>query len=127
MSQTATTETPTTTIVAEIEGAPAPDDLMPVSELARHVPGRRPGRPACKATVTRWALRGVLARPGVRVRMQTWLSGGTRVSSVQAYRRFLEVLEAARDGADIESAALTPRRAERRLRTMMQAEQQAGA
>ena len=61
---------------------------MPLAQLAACIPPARAGKRKSVATLWRWATRG-LARDGDRVRLEAVRVGGTLMSSVPAYERFV--------------------------------------
>lgn len=59
--------------------------LIPLVDVCGLVPSGRPGKRVSRATVFRWALKGVKG-----VKLATKKSGGTRVTTRAALRRFIE-------------------------------------
>jgi hypothetical protein len=66
---------------------PIPDDLMTLTEAARCLPGRRPGKALGVGTLHRWCGRGVR---GVRLRSR--LVGGHRLTTRTWLAEFLAAL-----------------------------------
>lgn len=63
-----------------------PDKLMTFARLAPHVPSRS-GRPPHVSTIHRWASGGVRG-----VRLESVLVGGVRMTSLEAFQRFVNRL-----------------------------------
>ncbi len=76
-------------------------DAISLSQAVDFVP-RRPH----VATIWRWATRGVRG-----IKLQTWMSGGTRVTTPQALEEFLLALNAGQPADDAETDADLARRA----------------
>ena len=78
------------------------ETLIPVSEIPRHLPGRR----VHVATIWRW-----LSKRGCRgQRLDSVLIGGKRYSSIEAVERFIAATTAAGDGQPVRQAARTKAR-----------------
>lgn len=76
-------ESPLTEICS---AAPAPagdlaGELMTLAELARRLPGARRGKPLHVATIYRWCESG---------RLEYVICGGRRMTTMEAFRRFIE-------------------------------------
>jgi hypothetical protein len=71
---------------------PATEVLRPLAEAARQLPPLRRGKAVSASTVWRWATRGVRARNGVTVRLETIKIGGTCCTSDEALVRFFHAL-----------------------------------
>jgi hypothetical protein len=62
---------------------------LPLSRASRHPLLNQRGRAVARGTLERWRTKGVLGPGGKRVVLETALVGGTRVTTVEAVRRFL--------------------------------------
>jgi len=71
------------------------EQLITFAQAARLVPRRRAGRPCAVSTIWRWALKGVRAADGTRIRLEYTRVGGTRMTSAEALKRFFLRLTAA--------------------------------
>jgi hypothetical protein len=71
---------------------PATESLRCFAEAARRLPPLRKGRPVSPTTVWRWTTRGVRARNGVTVRLETLKIGGICCTSDEALARFFQAL-----------------------------------
>ena len=60
------------------------EDLILLGQAARLIPSRKPGRRVSISCVYRWCAHG---RRGVK--LESWVIGGTRYTSVQAVARFM--------------------------------------
>jgi hypothetical protein len=72
------------------------ETLRSFAEAAQRLPALRGGKPVNPSTLWRWTTRGVRARHGVLVRLETIKLGGTCCTSDQALVRFFQALT---DGA----------------------------
>jgi len=82
---------------------PQTETIISLTEAAKMAPAR-----PNITTVWRWRNRGVRG-----VRLETFLSGGRRFTSVEALRRFQDRVTAAADGVPVR--AETPRQRERAI------------
>jgi hypothetical protein len=80
------------------------ESLIPVSDAPKHVPGR-----PHIATIWRWIQRGCRG-----VRLETWLVGGRRFTSLEAIDRFIERTTAAA-APELACAVPTPRQRRRAI------------
>jgi hypothetical protein len=71
---------------------PSTEALRSLGDAARGLPALRRGKPVSPCTVWRWATRGVRARNGVLVRLETIKVGGTCCTSLEALARFFRAL-----------------------------------
>ncbi len=74
------------------------ETVLPFSQAARRLPSLRGDKPVNPATLWRWAKCGVLARSGVRIRLETIRIGGSTCTSMEALQRFITALTA--DGTE---------------------------
>jgi hypothetical protein len=74
---------------------------LPIIDVPHHVPMRN-GRRLHKSIGRRWAIDGIKVRGG-RIRMESWMQGGTRVTTLGAVNRFIAAVSAARSG-DLDAA-----------------------
>jgi len=74
---------------------PTTETLRPLAEAARRLPPLRGNRPVSPATLWRWSARGLTARDGRAVRLETIRIGGTTCTSDQALSRFFHALSSA--------------------------------
>jgi hypothetical protein len=72
------------------------ETLRSFAEAARRLPALRGGKPVNPSTLWRWTTRGIRARDGVLVRLETIKLGGTWCTSDEALVRFFRALT---DGA----------------------------
>jgi hypothetical protein len=70
----------------------ATEAVRALAEAAGKLPHLRAARPVSPSTIWRWATRGVRARNGVVVRLETIKIGGTCCTSDQALDRFFRAL-----------------------------------
>ena len=75
---------------------PLTEKLRSFAEAARRLPALRVGKPVNPSTVWRWTTRGVRARNGALVRLESIKVGGTCCTSDEALVRFFRALT---DGA----------------------------
>jgi len=75
--------------------------VIPISEAPQHVPGR-----PHTATIWRWYQRGISG-----VKLETFLAGGKRFTTIEAIQRFILASTVARDGADPSRAPSRQRQA----------------
>jgi hypothetical protein len=68
------------------------EKLRSFAEAARRLPALRGGKSVNPSTVWRWATRGVRARDGVLVRLESLKVGGTCCTSDEALLRFFRAL-----------------------------------
>ena len=68
------------------------ETLRSFAEAAQRLPALRSGKPVNPSTLWRWTTRGVRARHGVLVRLETIKLGGTCCTSDQALVRFFRAL-----------------------------------
>jgi hypothetical protein len=73
---------------------PLNETLRSFAEAAKRLPTLRGGKPVNPSTVWRWTTRGVRARNGVLVRLESLKVGGTGCTSDQALQRFFHALSA---------------------------------
>jgi len=71
---------------------PLNETLRSFAEAAKRLPTLRGGKPVNPSTVWRWTTRGVRARHGVLVRLESLKVGGTGCTSDQALLRFFRAL-----------------------------------
>ncbi|HEY7157267.1 MAG TPA: DUF1580 domain-containing protein [Gemmataceae bacterium] len=71
---------------------PLNETLRSFAEAARRLPALRGGKPVNTSTVWRWTKRGVRARNGAHVRLESLKVGGTCCTSDQALLRFFQAL-----------------------------------
>lgn len=90
--------------------------LLPLSKVAEHLPPGPGGKKLSYPTIWRWALRGIIAQDGERIRLETTQIGGRRMTSLEAIERWMARL------APTESAK--PLQAGRRHRNYHQAAQE---
>jgi hypothetical protein len=81
------------------------ETVLNLSAAARSLPGRD-GKKVHAATLTRWALAGVVGASGERVRLEAVRIGGRWITSREALERFAERLTALpADGPNPDAAA----------------------
>jgi hypothetical protein len=73
---------------------PLGEKLRSFAEAARRLPALRGGKPVNPSTVWRWTTRGVRARDGALIRLESLKVGGTCCTSDQALLRFFRALSA---------------------------------
>jgi hypothetical protein len=73
---------------------PLTEKLRSFAEAARRLPALRVGKPVNPSTVWRWTTRGVRARNGALVRLESIKVGGTCCTSDEALFRFFRALSA---------------------------------
>jgi hypothetical protein len=73
---------------------PVNETLRSFAEAAKRLPMLRGGKSVNPSTVWRWTKRGVRARNGVRVRLESIKIGGTCCVSDEAILRFIHALSA---------------------------------
>src|SRR5262245_53252899 len=95
---------------------PTTETLRPFAEAARRLPRLRSGRPVSPATLWRWASRGVRARDGQPVRLETIKIGGTTCTSLEALARFF-----ARLSGEGEEGTVTPIKRQSQTETTLDA------
>jgi hypothetical protein len=71
---------------------PLTEKLRSFAEAARRLPALRVGKPVNPSTVWRWTTRGVRARHGMLVRLESLKVGGTGCTSDEALSRFFRAL-----------------------------------
>ena len=71
---------------------PLTEKLRSFTEAASRLPSLRGGKSVNPSTVWRWATRGVRARDGVLVRLESLKVGGTCCTSDEALSRFFRAL-----------------------------------
>lgn len=91
---------------------PAPDELLPLSELAKWLPVVRGRKPPNRTTLYRWATVGLKSRSGVSVRLETQFVGGTLCASLDAVNRFSD----SRDDVEWKPKIYRNKREEERMR-----------
>jgi hypothetical protein len=96
------------------------ETILALSEAPRHVPLSHTGRTVSFPTVWRWALRGIVAADGQRIRLETLKLGGRTVTSLEALQRFAERLS---PRLDAEEAPPTRTPAQRRRASERAAEE----
>lgn len=69
------------------------ETLLTLSQAARRLPNVRGSKPLSPATLFRWINVGLKSRSGEVVRLEAWLIGGTRCTSVEALERFFQRLD----------------------------------
>src|SRR5262249_5214369 len=74
----------------------AAEKLISFPQAARLVPRVNGGNPPSATTVLRWATRGCRDTNGNLVKLENWLRGGRRVTSVEALSRFFARLNGAK-------------------------------
>lgn len=67
---------------------------IPIGDAPKHIPGRPHA-----ATIWRWHQRGVRG-----VKLETYVCGGKRFTTIEAIRRFIRRTTEAKDGAPVEAA-----------------------
>jgi hypothetical protein len=85
---------------------------FPLSDLRKHVPPRRGGKPLNIATGFRWAKDGARAADGTRVRLPIIQIGGTKCTSLEALQWFCDQLTGGGGTAPIASRTSAARRRE---------------
>jgi hypothetical protein len=65
---------------------------LPLSAAAKLLPPVRGTKPPHRLTLTKWAKAGLPSVAGNRVVLETFLLGGTRVTTKEALRRFFDRL-----------------------------------
>jgi hypothetical protein len=83
---------------------PLTEKLRSFAEAARRLPALRGGKPVNPSTVWRWTTRGVRARNGVLMRLESIKVGGTCCTSDEALFRFFHALSA--DGSQPPASAM---------------------
>jgi hypothetical protein len=73
---------------------PLTEKLRSFAEAAGRLPALRGGKPVNPSTVWRWTTRGVRARDGIVVRLESIKIGGTGCTSDEALLRFFRALSA---------------------------------
>ena len=68
------------------------ETLRSFAEAARRLPALRAGKPVNPSTLWRWTTRGVRARDGLIVRLESIKVGGTCCTSDEALLRFFHAL-----------------------------------
>jgi hypothetical protein len=68
------------------------ETLRSFAEAARRLPALRAGKPVNPSTLWRWTTRGIRARHGLLVRLESIKIGGTTCTSDQALQRFFHAL-----------------------------------
>jgi len=86
-------------------------ELLPLAELAKRLPSVR-GKSIHRATVYRWAAKGLKSRAGQCVRLETKFVGGTLCASLDDANRFFDEL----DDLDWKPTPYRNRREEDRMR-----------
>jgi hypothetical protein len=79
---------------------PLAEKMRSFAEAAQRLPTLRGGKPVNPSTVWRWTKRGVRARNGVLIRLESIKVGGTCCTSDEAMLRFFRALSA--DAEEIE-------------------------
>lgn len=74
------------------------------------LPKARSGKPVHPSVLSRWSDRGVLARNGERVYLETWRVGGQRQTTQAAIETFLTALNSTTATVAQESEAASSRR-----------------
>lgn len=86
-------------------------DAACLSHAARMwLPKSRSGKPVHPSVLSRWSDRGVIAKNGQRVYLETWRVGGQRHTSQAAVEAFLVALNADSSTTVKESEAASSRR-----------------
>ena len=67
--------------------------LLPLTELAKLLPAVRGSKSPHRATLYRWATRGVKSRSGLPVLLETQFVGGTICASLADVSRFCERID----------------------------------
>ena len=70
------------------------NEYLTLTEAAKLVPGRKPGKGVSEGTVWRWCMRGI--RNGIRLRSA--MVGGHRCTTRQWLREFIEALNQSQSG-----------------------------
>jgi hypothetical protein len=73
---------------------PLTEKLRSFAEAAQRLPSLRGGKPVNPSTVWRWTTRGIRARDGMLVRLESIKVGGTCCTSDEALLRFFRALSA---------------------------------
>jgi hypothetical protein len=100
---------------------PLTEKLRSFAEAAKRLPALRGGKPVNPSTVWRWTTRGVRARDGTLVRLESLKIGGTCCTSDQAVLRFFRALSA--DASQPLTPSLTPLQQDEPVRPAGQADQ----
>jgi integrase len=90
------------------------ETVIPLSAAPKNLPSSHTGRPVSFPTVWRWALQGILAADGQRIRLETLKLGGRTVTSMEALQRFAERLSAPEQSASLPRSATATRKASER-------------
>src|SRR5215218_6562183 len=91
------------------------ETLRPFAEAARRLPPLRSGRPVSPTTLWRWSSRGVRARNGQTVRLETIRIGGTTCTSDEALARFFSALSAGEEARAVSPGSQLTSASERTL------------
>ena len=92
------------------------EQCLSLAKAARRLPALRGDKPPHPMTLYRWATTGLKARSGRRVKLETEMVGGTRVTSLEALSRFFERLD------DVEYRPLPDSESRRNARLRRQAD-----
>ncbi len=68
------------------------ETTLSLADAVCRLPRGRDGNPICFSTVFRWAMRGIIAPSGERVRLEAIRLGGRWITSHEALQRFVERL-----------------------------------
>jgi hypothetical protein len=88
------------------------DTPLPLSELAKRLPAVRGTKPPHRATLYKWATKGLKSRSGQCVRLETQFVGGTLCASLADIERFGDNL----NDVDYQPTVYRNRREEKRMR-----------
>src|SRR2546425_1002788 len=72
---------------------PISADLLPLSQLAKLLPAVRNSKPPNRATLYRWATKGLKSRSGHCARLETQFVGGTICATLADIEQFNEALD----------------------------------
>lgn len=70
-----------------------PTQLLPLTELAAHLPCVRGKKRPHYTTLYRWATQGLKSRSGLNIRLETKFVGGTICASLDDVNRFFDSLD----------------------------------
>ena len=69
------------------------ETVLSLPQAARRLPHVRGKKHPHPNTVRRWAFSGLKSKSGILVNLESWILGGTRVTSLEALERFFQRLD----------------------------------
>jgi len=93
---------------------------LTLAELARQIPGQRPGKRTHIETLRRWCSKGIRLSTGLRVRVESLRECGKLTSSLAAYHRFIAAQQPVAPSLSITTAMPTPSQREREKQSARQ-------